>query len=294
MLGDNIKVHFAGSDGQVSSYLALLAADVHYQLYSCYKYIYKQDSNLLLPDNHIIKEECNNSKHVIQDSGLFTLMFGAAKGKKLTLQYLTEWQDRLIQFVTQNNLQCTCVEVDCQKVLGVEEAWILRKRMRDKLPNRQINVFHYEDGKDGLDKLIDFSEYIAISVPELRIVKPKSYKSYVSKLARYIKKKKPNIDIHLLGCTEFKLLEENTFCTSADSTSWLQGVKYGHINDGVQIGHIKHFKKDIFNERLKTIEKMTQNRGVEITGKYLEYTTNASLCASICKSKYERSAGNQD
>lgn len=52
-------------------------------------------------------------KHVIQDSGLFTLMFGAAKDKQLTYGDLVDWQDKLIKFTNSNDLQQTCVEVDC-------------------------------------------------------------------------------------------------------------------------------------------------------------------------------------
>ena len=40
------------------------------------------------------------NRHVIQDSGLFTLMFGAGKGQAQTLESLTEWQDKLIAFVS--------------------------------------------------------------------------------------------------------------------------------------------------------------------------------------------------
>ena len=70
----------------------------------------------------------------------------------------------------------TCVEIDCQKVLGVEDAWYFRERMRRRLKNPQINVFHFEDGRRGLDRLIDFSSYIALSIPELRIIKPKTFR----------------------------------------------------------------------------------------------------------------------
>ena len=63
-----------------------------------------------------------NMNHIIQDSGLFTLMFGAKKGEKQTKETLTLWQDKLIKFVLENDLNSTCVEIDCQKV------WVLRKR----------------------------------------------------------------------------------------------------------------------------------------------------------------------
>ena len=47
----------------------------------------------------------------------------------------------------------------------------LRENERNTFPNnRIINVFHKEDGKKGLERLIEFSDYIAISVPELRVI----------------------------------------------------------------------------------------------------------------------------
>lgn len=295
-LGDNVKIHFAGSDGEEIFYAALKAADIKYRLYSCFGFIDKKSVNndFTLPENHIIKVQDREMKHVIQDSGLFTLMFGAGKGRKIDHDYLEEWQDKLIKFVIQNNLRCTCVEIDCQKLLGVEEAWYFRKRMKDKLPNRQINVFHYEDGEGGLNRLIDFADYIAISVPELRIVKPGTYKKDAVNLARYCKKRKPSIDIHMLGCTEYALLKDISFCTTADSTSWLSGVKYGYFNDGKRHQHINTFKPEIIQEREKKVFQVLMERNVQLAPKTLSISTSASLCATIAKQRYTDLAGNQD
>ena len=91
----------------------------------------------------------------------------------------------------------------------------------------------------GLDSLIDFSDYIALSIPELRIIKPKTFREDTRYLTHYIKNRKPEIDIHLLGCTDVKMIAQNSFCTSADSTSWLSGVKYGWFDDGNQKAHIQ-------------------------------------------------------
>lgn len=203
LFDNNIKVHFAGSDGGEIFYAALLAAQTKYRLFSCYKYILKSrpDDDFRLPADHVIRVQDTVNRHVIQDSGLFTLMFGAGKGQAQTLESLTEWQDKLIAFVQQNNLRCTCVELDCQKVLGVREAWYFRERMKKLLDNPQINVFHFEDGMRGLDSLIDFSDYIALSIPELRIIKPKTFREDTRYLTHYIKNRKPEIDIHLLGCS---------------------------------------------------------------------------------------------
>ena len=296
MLGDNVKIHFAGSEGSPIFDAALRAAGVHYRLYSCFKYIDKKQysDSFILPENDIIKTQDREMNHVIQDSGLFTLMFGAGKDRKVDHDYLINWQDKLIKFVLQNKLKCTCVEIDCQKLLGVDEAWYFRERMKDRLPNRQINVFHYEDGKYGFDRLIDFSEYIAISVPELRIVKPKTYKKDAVNLARYAKKRKPSIDIHMLGCTEYSMLPDISFCTSADSTSWLSGVKYGFFNDGITHAHIRNYKKDIFETRKKQIKGILHQQGVTLALKTIEYSTNASISATIAKQRYEKLVGSQE
>lgn len=201
---------------------------------------------------------------------------------------------KLIAFVQQNNLRCTCVELDCQKVLGVREAWYFRERMKKLLDNPQINVFHFEDGMRGLDSMIDFSDYIALSIPELRIIKPKTFREDTRYLTHYIKNRKPEIDIHLLGCTDVKMIAQNSFCTSADSTSWLSGVKYGWFDDGNQKAHINQFRKDLIEQRLSAVRTITEGRGLELTDKTLLYGARASLCATICKQKYTRAAGSQE
>ena len=296
LFDNNVKIHFAGSDGEEIFYAALCAAQTNYRLYSCYKYIYgkRPDADFRLPDNHVIKAQDKANRHVIQDSGLFTLMFGAGKGMKQNRESLTAWQDCLIAFVKQNGIRATCVEIDCQKILGVEDAWYFRERMRRLLPNPQINVFHFEDGRKGLDRLIEFADYIAISVPEIRIVKPKTFREDTKYLAHYIKNKKPEIDSHLLGCTDFKMIAENNFCTSADSTSWLSGVKFGHFSDGNRMGHVNEFRRDLFYERQAQVKEILDQRGVALKPKTLNYCTNASICATICKQRYERSAGPQN
>lgn len=151
MFDRNIKVHFAGSDGQENFHAALTAAGTRYRLYSCYRYLVNKpvDGDFRLPEDHVLKVEERTNRQVIQDSGLFTLMFGAGKGQRQTREGLTQWQDKLIAFVEQNGLRAVCVEIDCQKILGVEDAWYFRERMRRRLKNRQINVFHFEDGRRG-------------------------------------------------------------------------------------------------------------------------------------------------
>lgn len=288
---DNIKVHFAGSEVQ-NQFLAIRELGVSYALYTAFPFVERMVfdkarlpifpmKGMANPEIDIPRLCASTMKHCIQDSGLFTLMFGSLAGKH-DEQMINKWYDKLIEFTLNHNNGATCVEVDCQKVLGVDKAWEFRQRMRNDIPNRIINVFHLEDGKYGLDRLIEFSDYIAISVPELRANKKKGY---VYELASYIKNKKPNIDIHLLGCTEKEILNRCKFCTSADSTSYIAGKKFGFL-EGKHISQIQTRKvRDLVGD-----EKYDKIR--EMNG---EMQTN-SICLSVesLKRKYERYAGLQD
>jgi hypothetical protein len=291
-LPDNIKVHFAGGE-VICQYLIAKTLGVRYGLYTCFPFVErmvfdKHQSPIIplswmtKPETELPQELCKWNKHVIQDSGLFTLMFGSRKGKK-DESLINKWYDALIEFTLAHGMPVTCVEVDCQKVLGVDKAWEFRERMRNDLPNnRIINVFHLEDGQKGLDRLIEFSEYIAISVPELRIA---NKKKFVPQLARYIKKKKPDIDIHLLGCTELALLKECNFCTSADSTTWTCHKRFGFINGH----HVSTIKTDKIKEMV----------GIDNYEKFCEYhnemnVNTLSLSVMTLMKQYEKAAGNQD
>jgi hypothetical protein len=292
---DNIKVHFAACEVQ-NQFEAVKAMGVNYTLYTAYPFVERmlferpkspimrchdwQKENPYMIPGYIIK----NSKRCIQDSGLFTLMFGSQKGNK-DASLMDRWYGALVRFTLQYAAGAVCVEVDCQKVLGVEKAWEYRQRMRDEIPNRIINVFHMEDGKKGLDRLIEFSGYIAVSVPELRIAKPKTYREDTFRLACYIKNRKPGIDIHLLGCTEPEMLRKNRFCTSSDSTTYIASKRYGYLNKN----HIKNIRpskvkelvgEDNFNEILKYNSE--NNTGMML------------LTIHSLLNKYRRHAGNQD
>lgn len=250
----NIKVHFAGAENLIRCNLILKGAKSNYSLFTIFPFLCDSFGikhgyqNKGLTYDEVANNNFENSKHCIQDSGLFSLMFGSYKGDK-SERFIEEWYNRLVETTLNGKYKGSVVEVDCQKVLGVEKAWELRKRMKQDLPdNRQINVFHKDDGQAGLDRMIEFSDYIAISVPELRAL---GQKNYTERIAHYIKNKKPSIDIHLLGCTENKLLKSLNFCSSADSTSWVSFNKFGWFkyNDGVKTISIK--KSNISLDALK-------------------------------------------
>jgi len=294
----NIKVHFAGVE-DIYQFGCSNLGGVKYSLYTAFPFICDSigAKTILMCGGikkNVPKVICNKSEHTIQDSGLFTLMFGSHKGKK-DEKLIDNWYNNLIKFTINNNNAATVVEVDCQKILGTEKAWELRKRMKNDLPNnRQINVFHKEDGQKGLDRLIEFSDYLAVSIPELRFL---GQKNYTEKIVNYIKNKKPEIDIHLLGCTEIKLLEKLKFCSSCDSTSWKSVLRYGNIElaNGKKMLYKNINKELILKKYLHKMENyITELKLKPITerGK-INYST-LIFQAEQLKEKYSYYAGNQD
>lgn len=239
----SVKIHFAVCETP-DNFVCVKAAGSHYGLLTAFPFICPAIGlkplliNNMLPVMDIPSWINRNVRHSIMDSGLFTLMFGGQAGKK-DAAFVEKWLWLLINFIKESKFAGSCVEVDCQKILSPEYAWKFRQTMREELPeNRIINVFHLEDGQTGLDRMIDFTDYIAISVPEMRFA---NKKDQVVRIANYIKNRQPTIDIHLLGCTEYKLLRELKFCASADSSSWLGCVRYGHLKTIKGNLHLNNF-----------------------------------------------------
>ena len=295
-LPDNVKVHFAACEVQ-NQFIAAQALGVRYFLFTCYPWvermIFKHPKSPIMPlrwqkggdTGKLIPEYIQaNARHVIQDSGLFTLMFGSQKTVTKDEALLNKWYDGLLEFTLHHGQPVTCVEVDCQKLLGPDKAWEFRERLRRDLPkqNRIINVFHLEDGQKGLDRLIEYAEYIAISVPELRFAGRKNMVPY---LARYIKRKKPSIDLHLLGCTELALLKECSFATSADSTSWISCKRFGFLKGR----HVNTLNTEV-------VQNLVGIDAWNTIAEYNRQTMTDSLCASIeiLKEEYVKYAGPQD
>lgn len=294
-LPNNIKVHFAAAEVQ-NQFIASSVLGVSYSLFTCFPWvermIFDKPKSPILPlrwqkDGDTSKTVpqfiYENSLHVIQDSGLFTLMFGSQKNVTKDEKLINRWYDGLVEFTLHHGFPVTCVECDCQKLLGVEKAWEFRQRMRNDLPNnRIINVFHLEDGPKGLDRLIEYSDYIAVSVPELRFA---NKSNMVPSIVRYIKDKKPEIDIHLLGCTQLNMLSQCSFCTSFDSTSWIAGKRFGYLKGR----HIRSL------DREKVLELVTKEQWEEIN-KYNSPENTDFLCSSIeiLKEEYQITCGEQD
>jgi len=89
-LPDNIKVHFASMENLVQ-YQIIHTLGVNYFLYTAYPFVsrlLKSRSNIEDIEYKYLRHLSSNCKHVIQDSGVFTLMFGAKKKGKMKSSYL--------------------------------------------------------------------------------------------------------------------------------------------------------------------------------------------------------------
>ena len=287
----NIKVHFAATEN-MQHFNGIKGFGYQYNLFTAYPFLerklYKKPTHPILPCQfkgkaHLIPQYViSNSIHAIQDSGLFTLMFGSRAGKK-DKQFLDLYYEKLIEFTLSHSAGASIVEMDTQKVLGVKSAWDYRKKMKEDLPNnRIINVFHIEDGQKGLDEMIEFSDYIAISVPELRFAKKKMH---LVRLANYIKNKKPEIDIHLLGFTEKRLFDQVRFCTSCDSSSYTSGLRYGFVCG-----------QKVSNINIQKALGLIPEKEMRVITKYISEKNAAVLLLNLYSEiiKYEKNAGNQN
>ena len=290
-LPSNIKVHYAGME-KANYAVSSHAMGLKYGLYTAFPFVYKRlfgENAWPLIKMKYMKDAClempfyinRNMRHTIQDSGLFSLLFGKHKDKG-TRDFVYKWYDELIRYTNDHAQDVVCVEVDAQAIIGVEETWVLRQRMRNELPNNRImNVFHIEDGIKGLDRLIEYSDYIAIGSGAIPWNVPS-----VECMVRYIKQRKKEIDIHLLGCSDLNIMHSvRHLCTSCDSTSWLAPNRFGEIENY----HVKDISAD----------KVKKTFGIGVWNEMREYmgetlTASTIVSAQISKDRYTKYCGNQN
>lgn len=182
-----------------------------------------------------LKVASDNAIETICDSGLFTLMFGAGKGGTHDINSMTSYTKTYIQSMKQSGIEnLTIVESDVHKLLGMPAVFELRKYFEDcGLP--VMYVWHKEEGIDGLMRMAERYDYIALSIPELRIICSKNGQRYqtvthslLQNLRKHCGSKLPKI--HLLGNTVQETMQ-TTIAYSCDSTSWLSGGRYGTVID---------------------------------------------------------------
>ena len=153
-----------------------------------------------------------------------------------------------------------------------------------------------EDGRDGFEKLVEFSDYIAIGYPELRRAYPSDYAKIGHGLIRYARRMRPNIKIHMLGCTELSIVSKNKDCTTCDSTSWQQPLRFGSIRvPGVtKSKHVSEISGEALERRMGECLRTASQIGISLgSEKRLRDCAAASLFAEIELSRYRHVIGDQ-
>ena len=166
---------------------------------------------------------------VICDSGLFTMMFGAGKGNTYTYDDLVKYTKGYIANAQKFGVEdLTIVEMDTHKILPLQNLFEFRKHFEDS-GMKVLYVWHNEEGIDGLYRMAEKYEYIALSVPELRVLctgKKVRYQDVVNDLLYKIKRNTTRMPkVHLLGNTVMETME-NGLGYSCDSSSWTYGIRH--------------------------------------------------------------------
>jgi len=237
-----MKLYFGGDGRYIDP--PLVKAGVQYRLASYY-YIEKKETNVSALADY---------RHVIIDSGLFSFMFGAGSdGETFDVARARVWMNQYVEWIRLGLLPgATFVEVDAQVLIGVDETWTLRHEFRELVgPDVDVMcVYHLPDGNP--DRLIDFADYIAVGMPELRkALSPQERRRVVSYIAT--KAHRLGKRVHLLGTVETEYLRDFRFCTSCDTSCWLNTVRYGKMI--VPEGPVVEYGKSLTGEdRYRTLE----------------------------------------
>ncbi len=252
-----MKLFLAGCEDFPFLYLTEIAQHP-YTLFSYYHWNNTSPSNKRQVDE--IWERY--PQEIICDSGLFTLMFGVGKGGNYDMPFMREYTEKYIRTAkTFKAKTLTIVESDVHKLLGMPAVFELRKQFEDS-GMKVLYVWHREEGIDGLFRMAEKYDYIAISVPELRILcKGKvRYQDAVKDLERQIAANVSRIPkIHLLGNTVAETMQTR-ISYSCDSTSWLAGGRWGrfiHYEDG------KLKAKKISEDDYRRVEHIFRTQYVE-------------------------------
>lgn len=233
--------------------------------------------------------------HLIMDSGVYSLVYGKDKHVKKDRKEISSWYDAYTDFINKYvPSTVNIVEVDCQSATGTDDAWLFRKRIRSDCPyHKVINVWHVEDGQYGLDKLIEYSDYLAI--PPRQLLRYKFSHEKIKQLVRYIKSKKHSIKIHLLGYTHMETLKQiKNLVYSVDSSTWKMFSRFGTLPSiGLNQKDAMSLSKGINGYDTKLLESEYRRRLVSVLGDKIdaikhnkaEVIRNA-MSLAICKKKY--------
>lgn len=159
-------------------------------------------------------------KHFLLDSGAFTFINNAKKGKINWKNYI----DRYIAFINKNNIKYF-FELDIDCIVGYKNVLKIRKYIEEKTQKKCIPVWHKSRGQDEFVKMCKEYNYVAIGGIASKEITQNDYKYFpwfINTAHKYGAK------IHGLGFTNLKGIEKYHF-DSVDSTSWTTGNRFGAV-----------------------------------------------------------------
>ena len=160
-------------------------------------------------------------KSFLLDSGAYTFL-GTKKQQKIDFDNYVE---QYAEFINKNDIKLF-FELDIEEIIGMSEVERLRAKL-ERLTNKQcIPVWHKTRSKDYYVSLTKEYPYVALGGFAGKEI---DFKTYKQALPWFIDTAHQNgAKIHGLGLTKTEVIFNYNF-DSVDSTTWLNGAKYGII-----------------------------------------------------------------
>ena len=164
-------------------------------------------------------------KHIL-DSGAFSTFKNPEKARSF------DWDNYVKKYIAFIKLtkQKLFFELDIDCVVGLEKVEYYRKQIEDAVGTQPIPVWHSNRGWNYFEMMCENYPYVSIGSGRYNT------ENYVSVLNKFIGvAHKNNCKIHGLGFTKTPLLHKLNF-DSVDSTTWLCGIRGGHLyqfNNGI-------------------------------------------------------------
>lgn len=213
-----------------------------------------------------------NNKEVIMDSWLFTMMFWAGKWKKYTEEDLMNYTKKYISDMKQIWRYWTIVEMDVHKILWIEKLSRFRDYFEQNRPLEKVMfVYHIEEWVEWLKKIAKIYPYIALSIPEFRIVYWNRTDKAISYFLHIINSINSKCKVHLLWCTSVDLLKRKGYY-SCDSSSWLSSWRYWELSI-----FMDWKLKNIWNKKGFNINMLMEKFWIKNYWK--DYLNNTAVCA---------------
>lgn len=169
------------------------------------------------------------------DSGAFTFM-----SNKKQIDW-NSYVENYIKFINKYDIK-NFFELDVDNILGYAKVKEIRKRIENETGKKVIPVWHRSRGKSEFIKMCEEYDYVAIGGIVSKEIVPAEYKYF----PWFIKTAHAHgAKIHGLGFTSTPNLKSLKF-DSVDSTTWLNGGRYGNIcrlqNNTIVQDHYKNMK----------------------------------------------------